>query len=41
MARTRMARTMLRIGGWYLVYEAVSTLAIVALVAWGVRFPGF
>lgn len=36
-----MARTILKIGGWYLAYEVVSTLAIVGLVAWGFNVPGF
>ena len=35
-----MAKTLLRIGGWYLVYEITSSLVIVALVAWGINVPG-
>lgn len=36
-----MARTMIRIGGWYLAYEIISSLVIVALLGWGIKFPGF
>lgn len=36
-----MARKLIRIGGWYIAYEVSSTLAVLAVVTWGINLPGF
>lgn len=35
-----MAKTLIKIGGWYIAYEIVSTGVVLALVAWGINVPG-
>jgi len=34
-----MARKIIKIGGWYMVYEVTSTAALLALAAAGFKIP--
>ena len=36
-----MASKLIKIGGFYLAYEIISTAVFAAVVAWGLNFPGF
>ena len=35
-----MAKTLIRVGGWYLAYEASTAAVVLALAAYGVNLPG-
>jgi hypothetical protein len=36
----QMARTLIKVGGWYIAYEVSTAAVILGLAAYGVSLPG-